>query len=333
MKYPWFFGFLLAAAPACNGKKADVDSKTSEAKAQAAASAVPEGNNTPATEKAPAKPELRGPGLKLVETVGTWKLSDGPRYFGPDNLYDLINGGSEVYIAYGLKEMAVADFRATDTPNASVTVEVYDLSSPLNAFGRFSKFLAGKSNPTSAAEGVPRAVAGRGMLGSGSASFWKAGFLVNLTLLDESPDATLESTKTLGAKVLPAFMEALDAHISGSTELPAELAAFPAANLQQMSFLYEPVLWNIAPLGAGFAAGYVDGDKAWQLFVTAPFADAAAAEKALKEADGDLGPRNISASVEGLRIVGYRTGGDKPAVSAAEKSVKALQAALKDASK
>ena len=333
MKHPWVLGFLLAAAPACNGKKADVDSKTSESKSPATESATPEGNKAPDAKKAPAKPALRGPGLQLLESVGAWKLSDGPRYFGPDNLYDLINGGSEVYIAYGLKEMAVAEFRAADTPNAAVTVEVYDLGSPLNAFGRFSKFLDGKTDPASAAEGVPGAVAGRGMLGSGSASFWKGGFLVNLTLLDESPDATLESTKALGTKVLPAFMAALDAHISGSVELPADLAAFPEANQQKMSYLYEPALWRIDALSAGFAAGYVDGGKAWQLFVTTPFADAAAADKALKAADGDLGLRNIVAAVEGARIVGYRTGGDKPAVSAAQKSLKALQTALKAASK
>lgn len=71
----------------------------------------------------------------LLPEIREWKLSEPPRLFNPDNLYEHINGGAEAYLSFGFRELLVAYFEKGDS---SLTVEIYDMGNNYNSFGIYS---------------------------------------------------------------------------------------------------------------------------------------------------------------------------------------------------
>ena len=108
-----------------------------------------------AVAEPPEQMTFEGPGALLGRQVGDWRISSAPRYFGPDNLYDLINGGAEIYVEFGLTKMVTVDYKAPDRKTQTVTVEVYDMGTPNGAFGRVARFLDGLVDPSGAGDGLP----------------------------------------------------------------------------------------------------------------------------------------------------------------------------------
>ena len=190
--------------------------KSSRSNSEAIAPSGPSPETSEVAARKPESPaveatfEFRGPGQHLPKAVGAFRVANAPRYFDRSNLYNLINGGSEVYISLGLKEMVTADYTSKDKPKVTVTVEIYDMASPKNASARFQKFLAGWEDPSSAGKGLPDSMTKRGLLGSANASFWKEQYLVNVTVLDESDSASKETMTLLGAQLLPEFARSID---------------------------------------------------------------------------------------------------------------------------
>ena len=321
------YGMLFSVIFSCGcGKAADKDN--AEPKETITISPSP-ASKTEAAPAQKAEAVFEGPGAKLITTIDEWSIKDAPRYFGPDNLYDLINGGSEVYNAYGLKKMVTADYTSDRQKGATVTVEIYDMGTVLGAFGRFSKFLEGKTDPGKAGVGLPDEIVAQGIFGGASASFYKGVYLVNLTILDESPDATMESTKAIGEKALPVISNALFEKLPAGDPLPPILAQFPPEHLVQRSQVYVPErLMGEEAFGAGYTARYENGSESWLLFVSEPFKDKTALEAAIKNsAQKAEGAEAITVVKEGDRIAGYKLSdkeSDKSAAAALDRFVKAL---------
>ena len=55
-----------------------------------------------------------------------------------DNLYDYINGNSELYFPYGFSSLLSATYVNDVEPEQSIVVDIYDMSTPLGAFGVYS---------------------------------------------------------------------------------------------------------------------------------------------------------------------------------------------------
>lgn len=90
----------------------------------------------PATARSQARPggaELAA----LVPKPAGWTLTEAPRHYFPDDLFEYIDGAAESYLSYDFKELLVADFAKTGT-KATLTLEIYDMGLPLNAFGIFA---------------------------------------------------------------------------------------------------------------------------------------------------------------------------------------------------
>ncbi|MCK9460391.1 MAG: hypothetical protein M0R80_12200 [Proteobacteria bacterium] len=266
----------------------------------------------PAAAPPVEKMVLEGPGEKLVREIGSWKLAAAPRYFGPENLYDLINGGAEVYVQFGLAAMVAAEYRDPAKPGLAVTAEIYDMGTPRGAFGRAARFLEGRRDPSGAGEGLPAAFAARGMMGDGDLVVWQDKYLVHLTLLDESPQATPEGMAAVGAEHLPRIAESLLARIGGETALPADLALFPTEDRIARSETWQPArLLDIDGLGSGYTVRYAEGGSAWIAFATEelPIPEAAEAPwKAVKSAMAD--GRRVALKVAGTRVVGIVQDGE-----------------------
>jgi len=85
------------------------------------------------SQESKPNPELRA----LLPEVRGWLWSEEPQTYFPGTLFEYINGASEAYLGYDFKELLVAQYQQTGS-EAMVTVEIYDMGSPLNAFGIFS---------------------------------------------------------------------------------------------------------------------------------------------------------------------------------------------------
>jgi hypothetical protein len=285
----------------------------------------------PPTPAAPAKMLFEGPGEKLVRSVAGWKIAVAPRYFGPDNLYDLIDGGAEIYVQFGLARMVTAEYRAAAEPGLSVTAEIYDMGTPRGAFGRAARFLEGRRDPSGAGNGLPAAFADRGMLGDGDLVVWQDRYLVHLTLLDENPQATPEGIAAKGVEHLPRLAEALLARIGGEAALPAALALFPVENRLRRSETWQPArLLDVEGLGAGYTVRYQDGALGWLAFATEELASPEAAEAAWKAVKSALADgRRVAINVAGKRVVGIVQEGDAPLPDAlVERLTKAMGSAF-----
>lgn len=64
-----------------------------------------------------------------------WKADGGIITYKPANLWEYIDGAANLYLAYDFKLLKLREFRKDHT---ILTVEIYDMGSPLNAFGIYS---------------------------------------------------------------------------------------------------------------------------------------------------------------------------------------------------
>lgn len=61
-----------------------------------------------------------------------WTLIDQEYRYGRDDLWEYINGAAELFLTYRFNELVVADFEQGED---AVTISVYDMGSPLDAYG------------------------------------------------------------------------------------------------------------------------------------------------------------------------------------------------------
>jgi hypothetical protein len=267
----------------------------------------------PAETAKPAEPIFEGPGTLLVKELDGWVLDGPPRYFGPDNLYDLINGGAEIYVAYGMRKMVTADYKNKAAKGIVLTTEIYDMGTPLGAFGKLSNFATGLKDPSKAGAGLPAELQERGILGSSDIKYWKDRYVVHITLIDESPEANIESMKSAGAKYLPPLAGAIASKIKENPPPSAELALFPNENRIPRSDAYElERLAGLAGFGPGFSVRYKSEDAEWVLFITNPFDDMKQLESLLAGSGSATSlPQNTQLKRAGNRIIGFTTNAEK----------------------
>ncbi len=86
--------------------------------------------------------------LSVLPQVPGWKNAEDPKRFGPDSLFEYIDGAAEAFINYDFIELALGQYQQPGRPG-TMTVEIYDMGTPRNAFGIYSteryaesKFLA-----------------------------------------------------------------------------------------------------------------------------------------------------------------------------------------------
>ena len=270
---------------------------------------------------------FEGPGKKLPQKIEGWEISSAPRYFGPDNLYDLINGGAEIYVQFGLKEMVTSEYRSRSMKNTAVAVEIYDMGSPIGAFGRTARFLDGLLDPSGVGAGLPSPLASRSILGDGDLVTWKDRYMIHLTLMDESPTASQETISVAGKKLLPVFAAAVCARIENDPPLPPIFALFPSERRIARSEAWHPErLIGVEGFGPGYTVRYVDGDLSWIAFSTEEFPNEAASKSAWESVKGaDVEGRALVLKVAGKHVVGIVQDGNEPL---ADKLIEDLAAAL-----
>lgn len=164
---------------------------------------------------------------KLVPAAG-WSAPEAPRSATGDDLFDLIDGGAELYHEYGFKRAAAWDL--VGPAGGSIQVELYEMCDAPAAFGVWSLMQTGKFT--------------RGALGQGSlrfgyyVAFWSGPYFASVTGAQPTP-ATQTEVDRLAAQ--------LAALLPRDGALPAWCTRVPATGRQELKYFRGPIgLSNIA---------------------------------------------------------------------------------------
>jgi len=84
--------------------------------------------------------DSRDPVLEALAAKGEWKLLEPVRTFGPDNLYEEIDGEAELFLPYGMDRLTVAVLGRTARPGSEVRLELFRMASPRDAYGIWSQY-------------------------------------------------------------------------------------------------------------------------------------------------------------------------------------------------
>jgi hypothetical protein len=143
------------------------------------------------------------------DTGGGWQWDFEPEIFTPENLYEYINGEAEVYNDYAFIEMVTASHARRDDPLASVTFDIYDMGTTLNAFGIYSNYRRPELTFGEIGE--------EAIISDLNLRFWKGHFFVQVNA---------GSMEEVVRNALPAFAAGIARSIEDE-ELPAEVFILP----------------------------------------------------------------------------------------------------------
>jgi hypothetical protein len=155
------------------------------------------------------------------------KLSDleeasSPAFYIPANLWEYINGQSELYLQYGFRQVITADFDHRPS-STSLAAEIYQMLSPHHAFGIY------------AAERSPDddyvKVGVQGYSGSNILNFWKGPYYIKLTAYKSSPEVR---------KLLLEVARIIEGNITGKYSEPDLFTCFPGKYRVGMSERFIP---------------------------------------------------------------------------------------------
>lgn len=123
--------------------------------------------------------------LPAAGQAGRWAPAGPPERYVRESLYGYIDGGAELILPYGFRELAVGRYASSAGGGAEITVEAYRMETALDAFGLFSVQRDGRED-VSPAVGAPH------WISPSQACLAKGDFYVSLTGF-ETAAADLES--------------------------------------------------------------------------------------------------------------------------------------------
>uniref|UniRef100_UPI00404B29A8 DUF6599 family protein n=1 Tax=Candidatus Saccharicenans sp. TaxID=2819258 RepID=UPI00404B29A8 len=81
---------------------------------------------------------LKADSLILPDTIDGWKLDGPPQKITRENIFDYMDGGGELYLAYKFNQLLVWQYRIAKESEEEILVEVYEMQHPDEAFGLLS---------------------------------------------------------------------------------------------------------------------------------------------------------------------------------------------------
>ncbi len=183
------------------------------------------------TEQAQVVTLLRPP------VPGRASAKEAPSFYKPDNLYQYIDGGADIYLLYDFQTLLHQDFKSGGT---ELTVDIYDMGRPEDAFGIY------------AAERSPAykfsRIGAEGYQAKGILNFFQDRYYVKLSGSGANLDALLDQ-----------FAQTLSGRIGGVRTPPAILQDFP----RERRIEHSEQFVRKDPLGHAFLAPAYVAAYAW----------------------------------------------------------------------
>jgi hypothetical protein len=191
-----------------------------------------------------------------VPVPGGWTAVDQEYRYGRDDLWEYINGAAELFLTYRFRELVVADFEQGE---GSLTVSVYDMGSPLDAYGIFETEKPAKA---------------QALADAGSAALLQPPYR-GLLIKDRFYVKIEAGGGDIGTEALAGALRDVAAGLPGDDGLPAELEALPEEGrvAGTVAFAGSDYL-GLEDLKACLHAEYQDAaGEQYGLFVMKPSAD------------------------------------------------------------
>jgi hypothetical protein len=184
--------------------------------------------------------------------VEGWTQETDVLIYDVDNLWEYINGAAELFVEYDVQTCRTTDLSSDDVV---VTVDLYDMGTPLNAFGVYNRESSGSGEPL---VGAVEALVSPPY----QALLLKGATYVKVNAIEG------ELTKSIGRGLLESLANALP----GETAYPSELDLLPEAGMKKGSAGYQSEgFLGLAELTDCLYAEYAGKDDGtWQGFVILP---------------------------------------------------------------
>ncbi len=130
--------------------------------------------------------------LPGANVIPGWAIARAVRTFDSETLYNLVDGQADFFFAYGFERVAVQRYQNAD--GVSLSVEVWQLATPADAYGLFTARIAGE--PIAVGNGGDTDPRRR-------IAFWQNRYYVSVNALRPVPDADLLAFAQVVSLVLP----------------------------------------------------------------------------------------------------------------------------------
>jgi hypothetical protein len=186
---------------------------------------------------------------ELFPEFRNWKLSIDETVYTPQNLWELIDGAADIYLAYDFQDLHIGEY--TGDKDEMIRVELYRHGSPENTFGIYS------------AERMPDYhfinVGVEGYTSFGSLNFFTGNYYVKIIW-----SGTGESDD----EILVELAEKIEKKLNQENNWPDILSYFPEMNKLPKSEGYSNENFlGYSYLHSAFTTGYEINDKEFKLFI------------------------------------------------------------------
>ena len=153
----------------------------------------------------------------LPDIPDGWNEDELPKLYYPDNLYDYIDGGAELYISYNFD--SVISMVISKEKIGEIRIEIFDMHEDRNAFGVFTHTRTDNENKF-----------GQGsQYFTGAQFFWKSRYFVTVIANDDNEE--IRST-------INNIAEQIDKKITSQGREPSIVQLLPPNKLVKNGFIY-----------------------------------------------------------------------------------------------
>lgn len=248
----------------------------------------------PITPEMKAKTETIARALEALAPEGFSKKSPVERYIEA-NLYEKIDGRSELFQSYDVTGMTFVNFSKPDDPSKFIDIFLYDMTTPLGAFGVYSVERSSEAKSIAIGDGGHR---------SGADVFFRKGRYY-ASILTSGTDEEVRKAASALAEALASRLQREPAQLWGLAVLPAKNRIDESVQYLMVDALGLDFLTNT------FKAQYRDGDFEFTAFVARckSAADAAEVLAKYKAHLKEFGVLAEPAKIEGASVMFAKVGG------------------------
>lgn len=184
----------------------------------------------------------------LFPQLPGFKLRTNYPVYGPDNLWDFIDGAADTYLSYDFADLHVAEYKKG---KQLIKAEVYRFRDHTMAFGIYSSERSSSFRFSS--------LGSQGYTQDGVTNFFKGNYYVKIRTWSKKPSVLL-SAETLAAKIA--------ASLEGETTMPAAIGLFPGEGKKanEEVYIYKNVLGH-GFLSNAFRADYERESDVFSIYI------------------------------------------------------------------